>query len=328
MKRVLLLFLLPVLAGCATTQETSQLGYRISSIQGDYSSYRTETDQKIASLERDIAGIRQQMVNLSQAVESNNDKMKTMLGQLDEMNHRLRTAKESKPHTLTDRPSGEPGSEPPERKTKPEYEEQYREAFNAFQQGKYADAAKGFKDFLDNTPETPVKPNALYWMGESFIYLKKYDNAILAFQEVIDKYPKNERVPRALLSQAEAFNYKRDRRSAETILKKLVATHPGTEEASRAERWLKYGMPAATDAGSDKPDKPDKAKQKGLTVTSDAANLRSSPSRTGKIVSWVTKNSAFDILDEETDSTGKKWYKVRTKAGKEGWIHERFVKLH
>ncbi len=329
-----ILYVIPVvvmLFGCATSDETSSLRFQISSVQNQMTGLRNEMNDKMSAMRQDNENLRQQLLGFSATIDGNNDKMRDILGKLDELDHRMkRTADDGrKPAPINQKEpvfAGRPGPEP----LKPEFEDQYKAAFGAFQKGSYRESARLFKEFLEATPETPLRPNAYFWLGESYINIKEHEKAVLSFQELIDRYPKNERIPRALLSQAEAFSYLGDKRSAATVLKKIVDTYPQSEESAVAERMLK-NLPASPPPAADKKKKtPGEGDKKtdgvAATVITETANLRTQPSVNSSIVAWVMKGTPLVIVDQFTEPGGRKWVKARTKGGKEGWIAERMVK--
>jgi len=225
--------------GCATTQEATQLGYRISSVQNEGDLYRKQTNEELSKIRKENDNMRQQLLNLSTIVDSNEEKIKNVLGKIDELKYQFsKFQEEMKKSTQPPRKQDSTTTTSAQPK-QPDYEAQYTEAFDAFRKGLYKDAVRLFTDFLGSTAETPLKPNAYYWIGESYMNLKDYEKAILSFQEVLDKYPKSEKAPRALLSQAEAFGYANDKKSSITILKKVIELYPKSEEAIVAERKLR-----------------------------------------------------------------------------------------
>jgi len=234
------------LTSCATSEETTRLARNISSTDADVSRLRNENDRRFAELAREDENIRKQLVNLSTAIDDKNEKIKIIFGKLDELEYQLRMYfNELKNELNSLKKSGiaSPGSPPIQRPasgaSSRDYETAYKDAFEAFQKKSYDEAIKKFSAFVEAHPGTPLAPNAVYWIGESYMSVKNYEKAILSFQELVDKYPKSEKVPRALLAQADAFNAVKDRKSSTTILKKVIELFPKSEEAAIAERRLR-----------------------------------------------------------------------------------------
>jgi type II secretory pathway component PulM len=66
--------------------------------------------------------------------------------------------------------------------------------------------------------------------------------------------------------------------------------------------------------------------KKTVTVATENATIRSKPSLDSQPLTWVSKGVVFEIKEESADDTGKKWYKVVTSGGKEGWLADKVVK--
>jgi tol-pal system protein YbgF len=179
-------------------------------------------------------------------LDDNKEKIKIIFGKLDELEYQLRMYfNELKNELNSLKKSGlAPGtSTTTQRPTiaapNKDYETAYKDAFDSFQKKSYEEAIRKFSAFVESHPGTPLVPNALYWIGESYMSVKNYEKAILSFQELVDKYPKSEKVPRALLAQADAFNAVKDKKSSITVLKKVIELFPKSEEAAIAERRLR-----------------------------------------------------------------------------------------
>lgn len=114
----------------------------------------------------------------------------------------------------------------------------YNETLGTFQEGNYWDAVDGFKSFIKKYPKSDLADNAQFWIGESYMSLKKYKQAILAYQEVIKKYPKGNKVPNAMLRQALAFYEIKDKISARLLFKKIIKKYPNSSEAKIAKTKL------------------------------------------------------------------------------------------
>jgi len=234
------------LSGCVSTDEITMLKSNIISISNDLNQFKGETNTKLFAIAKEQESLRKQLINVSTSVENRDDKNRTLLGRIEELDHQLQTYwKDTKAEInalktgnvkppAIDRPT-----EIPAKEIDPKYETTYKEAFDKFQQGAYEEAAVKFSDFINVYPGTPLISNSYYWLGESYLNLKNYEKAIVNFQEVIDKYPKSDKAPRALLSQAEAFSIIKDSKSSKTILKKVIELYPKTEEAAIAERKLR-----------------------------------------------------------------------------------------
>lgn len=255
MKKCLPLCLLFLAAlGCASTQEVGDVRRDVTTVYQEFRSYKDSTDARLSRLEKDISALsqsvrsveqltRKQFLDLSMSLESNDEKIKTILGRLDELDSQLRTYWGETKGALKELKDARKTSATPPRKSPAvpqlSYEELYKQAFDAFQRGLYEDSIRAFSDFVRAYPDTPLVPNARYWMGEAYMNLKDHEKAIVNFQEVIDKYPNSEKTPRALLRQAEAFGELGDKKSSTTLLKRVIELYPKSDEARIAERLLR-----------------------------------------------------------------------------------------
>ena len=240
-----------VLTGCVTTEEATKMQGNMTSLQGDFYQFKRDTEARLAKIEREQENLGKQVVSMYSSVDGRDEKIRTIMGKLDELEYKIKTSGvESKTTGPTKRGSEQPNitmapeskkstAKTPPPKTDERYEEAYKEAFDSFQHGQYETAIAKFTTFSETYSGTPLASNAFYWIGESYMNLKNYDKAILYFQEVIDKYPKSEKAPRALLSQAEAFRLTNDKKSSTTLLKRIIELYPKSEEAIIAERKLR-----------------------------------------------------------------------------------------
>ncbi len=242
-KYAVIFIVIALAAGCTTDEQMIQMQSSLSFLQSDLYSFKQETNAKLAQLTKDNENAGKQIVGVYAAVENRDEKIKSILGKLDELEYQLRTywsetkamlGAQKKPDAATG-PSAQPGSSGIDAK----YESAYKDAFDAYQKGAYDEAVIKFTKFVETYGGTPLIPNAFYWTGESYMNLKNYEKAIVSFQEVIDKYPKSEKAPRALLSQAEAFSQTKDKKSSITLLKRIIELYPKSEEAIIAERKLR-----------------------------------------------------------------------------------------
>ncbi|HOE17772.1 MAG TPA: tol-pal system protein YbgF [Syntrophorhabdaceae bacterium] len=242
---IIISIVITLAAGCVSDDQMVQVQSNLSFLQNDLRSFKQETNAKLAQLSKDNENVGKQVVSVYSAVESRDEKIKSIMGKLDELEYQLRTYwSETKAMISTQKkPDAAPGTgpmiQPGPTEADARYENAYKEAFNAYQKGAYDEAIIKFTKFIESHGGTPLVPNAYYWTGESYMNLKNYEKAIVSFQEVIDKYPKSEKAPRALLSQAEAFSQTKDKKSSTTLLKRIIELYPKSEEAIIAERKLR-----------------------------------------------------------------------------------------
>lgn len=242
--------------GCASSEDVTQVRHDVTTVYSEQTDYRERTDARISRMENQVkdlqksigtpdAGLRKQVVDLSLTDEARDEKIKTILGRLDELESQLRTywnevrgeLKEIKAAQATTPQQTPAQSQPP----KADPEEIYKQGFDAFQKGSYDSAIPLFAQFVKESPDAPLAPNAYYWMGESYMNVKNYEKAIVQFQEVVDKFPKSDKAGKAMLRQAEAFGNLGDKKSSTTLLRRVIELFPKSEEARLAARKLRGG---------------------------------------------------------------------------------------
>ena len=230
------LLVILLLVGCVSTDEVTNIKDDVSSVYKEFAADRQQKNAEITKVEKDMDALRKLLLDLSVSLEAQDDKIKTVLGKVDELESQIRTYWEETKAELKEIRKGKNAGQPPVKL--PTGEEQYKDSFDAFQKGSYQEAFTKFADFIKANPDNPLVPNAFYWTGEAYTNLKDHEKAIVNFQEVIDKYPSSEKAPRALLRQAEAFTALDDKKSSTTLLKRVIELYPKSEEARVAERLL------------------------------------------------------------------------------------------
>jgi tol-pal system protein YbgF len=75
----------------------------------------------------------------------------------------------------------------------------YNEAFKLLQDGDYAGAERGFKNFVQRYPQHALAGNAQYWLGETYYARRDYQNAMTSFAEGYKVYKASPKGPDNLL---------------------------------------------------------------------------------------------------------------------------------
>jgi tol-pal system protein YbgF len=116
--------------------------------------------------------------------------------------------------------------------------EDYRRGITLVRQGAYDKAIQALRDFLRTNRESPLAPNAQYWIGESYYMLADYYQAILNFNQVRQQHPKSDRAPAAVLKIGLAFQQMGNKSEARLAFQKVLNDYPSSPEAAQAREKL------------------------------------------------------------------------------------------
>ncbi len=115
----------------------------------------------------------------------------------------------------------------------------YDAAFKSLRAGDYVTASRGFRDFLVKYPDSPLAPNAYYWLGESYYVTMNYPVAIEAFQRLVKQYPQSDKVSDGLLKVGYCQIELKQQDAAIATLKQVASKYPGTKAAGLAQERLR-----------------------------------------------------------------------------------------
>jgi len=114
----------------------------------------------------------------------------------------------------------------------------YRRGITLVRQGAYDKAIQSLRDFLRTNRDSPLAPNAQYWIGESYYMLADYYQAILNFNQVRQQHPKSERAPAAVLKIGLSFQQMGNKSEAKLAFQKVLNDYPSSPEAAQAREKL------------------------------------------------------------------------------------------
>lgn len=143
--------------------------------------------------------------------------------------------------TSTSAPEAPPQAAAPGPPPPPTAEQQaaYNAAFKSLTGGDYVTAARGFRDYIQQYPNSALAPNAYYWLGESYYVTQNYQVSLQTFQTLLASYPNSDKSPDALLkigyAQAEMKQYE----DAKATLTAVMNKYPGTTVARLAQSRLR-----------------------------------------------------------------------------------------
>jgi tol-pal system protein YbgF len=123
----------------------------------------------------------------------------------------------------------------------PQEEALYANNLNLLKNGRYDDAAKGFRDMLDQYPQGNYADNAWYWMGEAYYVKRDFNDAQQSFQSLVDRFPASPKVPDALLKIGLINLEQKKTSQGKAVLQRIVKEFPNSKAADVARSKLKTG---------------------------------------------------------------------------------------
>jgi tol-pal system protein YbgF len=233
-----------LIAGCATAPEQDPVVQKLA-----------ELDSRLLRIERVMTN--QSLLDLSQRIEASQNEVRTLRGQIDELQHnvnRSQTQLREQYNDVDQRVSALEaggvsrvpgvGSTASSGLPVPQGDDRanYQAAFDLLKDGKYPEATAGFKQFLATFPDSVLADNAYYWLGESYYVTKQFADALKSFRTVIDKYPASRKMPDALLKIGYCNYELKNWADARSSLTQVVQQYGDTTAARLAsERLAKMG---------------------------------------------------------------------------------------
>jgi tol-pal system protein YbgF len=263
-------FLAGLLAGCATTSETTTIQENLSIL-----------NQRQAALEARVQsaeGSSKRGGDMYARMEELQTQMRTLNGRIEQLEHKLdmlqraqaSAAQVPAPQTSTSpsvvveeqtpppsQPQPQPrtaptpappaaeisprtGAPPPSPAAQSKNAEQveFDRGAQLMHQKKYEAARKEFQGFVSKYPKSNLEESALYNIGECYYLENHYEDAIKAYQQVVDRYPQGAQTASALLKEAMGWQQMGETTMARIIYTRLVEKYPGTAQAQAAEKKL------------------------------------------------------------------------------------------
>jgi tol-pal system protein YbgF len=116
--------------------------------------------------------------------------------------------------------------------------EAYDHAYLEFIQGRYNSAIGTLGGFLTRYPESPLVPNAHFWIAECYFRTHDYARGIEFYDHVITRYPKSGKASTALYRKALALLELKDKAAAKNTLRQLISDYPKSDDSARAQAKL------------------------------------------------------------------------------------------
>ncbi|MYL82412.1 tol-pal system protein YbgF [Desulfovibrio aerotolerans] len=120
----------------------------------------------------------------------------------------------------------------------PTQKAEYNKALQLAINGRTAEAKAAFDQFLTANPNSPLTPNALYWVGEGAFARGEYQTAIADFEKVAKGWPGHHKAADSLYKMAMAQEKAGDTPAARASLERYLTDYPNAELAGMARQKL------------------------------------------------------------------------------------------
>ena len=216
-------------------------------------------EERTVVLESALNG--QGLMDLLNQVDSLNQELSQLKGQLEVAEHNLELTQQRQKDLYSDTDgrlrkleetatsaqasqqvsqSAEPASEVANAEPDAESEEAKAFAFaqNLLKESKYKEAFDAFNKFIQNFSSSKELPNAEYSLGYTQFLLKNYKAAIATQQKLIAQFADSAKVPDAKFNIANCQIQLSDINAAKKTLRDLIEQHPDSELIPNAKRRL------------------------------------------------------------------------------------------
>lgn len=114
----------------------------------------------------------------------------------------------------------------------------YQAAFQKVQARDFDAALTAFETFVKNHPDSPLRANGYYWLGELYSARAELESATQSFTTVIEDYPQSSKVPDALYKLGLLKARQGQPEASKQLLNRVQQEHPDSNAASMAGDFL------------------------------------------------------------------------------------------
>jgi tol-pal system protein YbgF len=167
-----------------------------------------------------VAELEQRINELTDKIEQLTHKNDILLKKLDslaaDVEYRFKEAATHKPTGAQENVANrvKPGDP---KQAKPDFDK----ALSLLKAQKYEEAEQALSAFVKAHPNSEYTGNAYYWLGESFMLVKKYDKAAINYILSFNKFPKNSKADLSMLKLSKALSALGKKKEACSTLAKL-----------------------------------------------------------------------------------------------------------
>ena len=231
-----------IFAGCATRQQAIQIQMQLEEIKADQQAIRAENVRLDSLFRSNIEQSKKLNADMADYVDGLDQRMSMVEARLTDavtLINRASAALETRGGRM---PQNTPGDTTKADTTQVDSgidcRKIYNSAYSDMIKERYDMAINGYKNYIDNCPNTALTDNAQYFIGESYFSMKQYDKAQKAFETMIDQYPTSEKMAAAKLKLGRALYEQRQKTKARSYFEDVAKNYIGTDEAQEASKML------------------------------------------------------------------------------------------
>lgn len=113
----------------------------------------------------------------------------------------------------------------------------YKDAFALVRKRAYDDAIVSFDGFIKKYTDSPLLPNAYYWLGEIYLLQQKRPLARDAFLQVVTNYSEHRKAPDAAYKLGKLYSDLGDTASSRAYLDMVISKYPNSPAARLAQEF-------------------------------------------------------------------------------------------
>ena len=123
--------------------------------------------------------------------------------------------------------------------------ELYDSSFALLKNGRYEDAAQGFRRLIETWPQSTYAGNSQYWLAETFYVRRDFAKALPEFTKAVEQYPRSSKVGDAMLKvglcQYELGQFQEARAAMERVVERYPDSSAARLATERLERMRREG---------------------------------------------------------------------------------------
>ena len=194
--------------------------------------------QQLETLQTELRNLRGQIEVQANEIERLKARQRDLLADIDRRVTELerRGVSTPAPETAPAAEGAPPG--PAGQAASAQEQKDYDAAFSLMKQGNYDRAAKGFRDFTVKYPQSALRGNAQYWLGEAYYVTRDFRKSLTEFARLMSEHPKSPKMPDALLKIGYSHYELGEWAKARDHLNQVIARYPGQPAAKSAEQRL------------------------------------------------------------------------------------------